>query len=70
MILNRIILIYGIAFDGFPWESYFLASILVFLHQKCFHALSVHNNTHNSPRQRPPGGITIENNVEIKILNR
>jgi hypothetical protein len=28
--------------------------------------LSVHNNTYNSPWQGPPGGITIENNVEIK----
>ena len=66
MILNRIILIYGIAFDGFPWESYFLASILVFLHQKVLSRLSVHTNTYNSPWQGPPGGITIENNVEIK----
>jgi hypothetical protein len=34
MILNRIIFIYGIAFDGFPWESYFLASIPDISHQK------------------------------------
>ena len=68
MILNRIILIYGIAFDGFPWESYFLASILVFLHQKVLSRLSVHTNTYNSPWQGPPGGITIENNVEIKKI--
>ena len=70
MILNRIILIYGIALDGLPWESYFLASILVFLHQKVLSCLSLHNNTYNSPRQGPLGGITIENNVEIKILDR
>jgi hypothetical protein len=66
MILNRIILIYGIAFDGFQWESYFLASIPDFLHQKVFSCPSVHNNTYNSSRQGPPGGITNENNVEIK----
>ena len=70
MILNKIILIYGIALDGSPWESYFLASILVFLHQKVLSRLSVHTNTYNSPWQGPPGGITIENNVEIKNLNR
>jgi hypothetical protein len=36
MILNRIISIYGISFDGFPWESYFLASIPDLLHQKVY----------------------------------
>ena len=66
MIFRRIIYIYGIALDGLPWESYFLASILVFLHQKVLSCASVHNNTYNSPRQDPPGGINIENNVEIK----
>jgi hypothetical protein len=34
MILYRIIFIYEIAFDGFPWESYFLASIPDLSHQK------------------------------------
>tara|TARA_B110000881_G_C18149847_1_gene305583 strand:+ start:276 stop:446 length:171 start_codon:yes stop_codon:yes gene_type:complete len=34
MILNTIIFIYGIAFDGFPWESYFLVSIPDLSHQK------------------------------------
>ena len=37
-----------------------------FLHQKVLSCASVHNNTYNSPRQGPLGGITIENNVEIK----
>ena len=60
MILNRIIFIYGIAFDGFG-NHIFLHQSQIFPIKKLWHALSVQNNTYDSPRQGPPGGYTYKN---------